>query len=199
MRWVIVILYLLVLTQPVAAALKKCVDDAGDFYYYDKILPAECQGKVTVEMNKQGVVIKRNEVAQHVPQPVIDKVQSEEIERQRKEKERQDNVLLNTYTGVDEIEWAKTRNIEPVELAIIGIKKRLGIARSQLNMLQEQAKKARESKSPILAAIKEDMAPVKRDVRNLRDELIAHEKKIDSIRMKFETDKKRFLELQKNQ
>ncbi len=198
MRWVILIVGIFVLAQPVSAALKKCVDDVGKFHYYNKILPVECQGQATVEMNKLGVVIKRNKVVRPALQPVLDKEQSEEIERQRKKKQRIDNVLLNTYTGVDEIELARVRNIEPVELAIVGIKKRLKIARSQLSTLKEQAIKAKKSQSTMLVSIKKDMVPVLRDVNNLKHELTTQTKKIGSLQAKFDADKKRFVELKKD-
>lgn len=198
MRWVILCLSVLFVAQPVSAALKKCKDDVGKIYYYNKILPSECQGKSTVEMNKLGVVMKRNEVVQRAPEPVIDIAKREEMERQRKEQQRLDNVLLNTYTGVDEIELAKTRNIEPVELAIIGIKKRLKIAHSQFNALKKQAINAKKSKSPMLARIKKDMIPVQRDVNNLKKELIAHKKKIGSLQAKYDADKKRFVQLKRD-
>ncbi len=198
MRWVILIVGIFVLARPVSATLKKCVDDAGKFHYYNKILPAECQGQTTVEMNKLGVVIKHNKVVHRTLQPVIDKGQSEEIERQRKKKQRIDNVLLNTYTGVDEIELARVRNIEPVELAIVGIKKRLKIARSQLITLKKQAIKAKKSQSPMLVSIKKDMVPVQRDVNNLKNELTTQTKKIGSLQAKFNAEKKRFVELKKD-
>ncbi len=198
MRWVILIVGIFVLARPVSATLKKCVDDVGKFHYYNKILPAECQGQTTVEMNKLGVVIKRNKVVRRALQPVIDKEQSEKIERQRKKKQRIDNVLLNTYTGVDEIELARVRNIEPVELAIVGIKKRLKIARSQLITLKKQAIKAKKSQSPMLVSIKNDMVPVQRDVNNLKNELTTQTKKIGSLQAKFDAEKKRFVELKKD-
>lgn len=194
----ILIPLLFVFVQPVSAALKKCKDDVGMFHYYNKILPAECQGKATVEMNKLGVVIKRNEIKEEVVESAEDEKSKLAAERVLKEKERRDMVLLNIYTSEEAIDLARERNVKPVELAIVGVKKRLEIARSQLETLQKQVDAAGKAGSPALAAIKKDMIPVERDVANLENELNMSKKRIQTIQAKFDADKERFLQLMEN-
>lgn len=198
MRWIIFISIMLVFTQPVSAALKKCVDDRGMFHYYDKVLPAECQDKATVEMNNLGVVIRKNEIDQNKVDPAAEKAlkaQKEEEELRLKEEQRRDTVLLSTYTSEQEIELARERNIHPIKLNIIGIEKRLGIAQTQLDALQKQAEDAEKAGSPTLAAIKTDIQPAERDVLSLRRELAETQGRMKSIQSRFDADKKRFLEL----
>ena len=194
MRGLILTLIIFVFVQPVSAALKKCVDDHGKFHYYDSILPDECQGKATIEMNKQGVVINR--VEEEVPQSSEEDKTAHLAEAQRLAREKkEDSVLLNIYTSAEEIDLARERNLHPVELAIIGTKKRLEIAQTRLDNLQKQADEAERSNSPNLASIQQDIIPTQREVANLHKELQDNQKRIENIKAKFDVDKKRFLVL----
>lgn len=194
MRCLIIALAIFIFIDPVSAALKKCVDDQGRFHYYDSFLPLECQGKTTIEMNKQGVVINRNEVA--VPQSSEEDKIARVAEAQKLAREdKQDTVLLNIYTSVEEIDLARERNLHPVALAIIGIEKRLDIAQNRLDNLKKQANDAEKSGSPILASIEQDMLPAQKEVTNLRKELLDNQKRKESIKAKFDADKERFLVL----
>lgn len=194
MRWILPISIIFVFSQPLSAALKKCVDDDGVVHYYSSILPPECHDKSTVEMNKLGVVIRKNEAVDK-SLPVIDKAQQEAAEQKQKIEKRRDEVLLRTYTSEEEIDWALERNVHPIELNIVGIEKRLDITQAQLQSLRQQADEAEQANSPTLTAIKEDMVPVERGVISLQKELIENQSRIKYIQEKFEIDRKRFLEL----
>ena len=194
MRGLFLILIIFVFVQPASAALKKCVDNHGKFHYYDSILPHECQGKETIEMNKQGVVINR--VAEAMSQSSEENKTAHLVEAQRLAREKkEDTVLLNIYTSVEEIDLARERNLHPVALAIIGTEKRLDIAQTRLNNLQKQANEAEKSGSPNLASIQQDIIPAQREVANLRKELLDNQKRMESIKAKFDNDKKRFIVL----
>lgn len=194
MRGLIVILILCACIQPAYAVLKKCVDDQGKFHYYDNILPPECKGKATVEMNKQGVVINR--IDETMPQSTEDDKSEQLVETQRLVHEQnQDTVLLNIYTSAEEIDLAMERNLHPVELAIIGIEKRLEIAKVRFDKLQKQADEAERTGSSNLASIRKELIPARREVTNLRQELLDNKERMESIKAKFTTDKQRFLAL----
>ena len=194
MRCLIITLSLFVCVQPVFATLKKCVDDHGKYHYYDSMLPSECQGKATIEMNKQGIVINRSEVA--APQlSEEDKAAHYNETQQLANENKQDIVLLNIYTSVEEIDLARERNLHPVALAIIGIEKRLEIAHNRLANLQKQANEAEKSGSPNLASIQRDILPAQKEVANLQKELLDNQNRKESIKAKFDADKKRFIVL----
>lgn len=194
MRGLIVILILCVFIQPAYAVLKKCVDDRGKFHYYDNMLPSECKGKATVEMNKQGVIINRVEAS--MPQSTEENKSEQYIKVQRHaHEENQNTVLLNIYTSAEEIDLALERNLHPVELAIIGIEKRLEIAKTRLDKLQKQADEAERSDSANFASIRKDIVFARREVKNLRKELLDTQVRMERIKAKFTADKQRFLVL----
>jgi len=180
--------------QPAAAALNKCVDDKGRTQYYDKTLPPECQGKATVEMSSRGVVKKKNEPA---PGPMSE----EELAKRKAEEQksidakRRDTALLSTYANEKEIDLAQERNVQPVELIIKGVESRLKTSQSRLDGLRTQAADAEKAKSPMLAAIRDDVATSEKEVKRLLDELANRKKDMENIKARFEADKKRFQDL----
>ncbi len=149
----------------------------------------------TAERNEPVAVIKRQKPVDK--KKILEKfdLRRKEDERIRKENERRDTVLLNMYTNGEEIDLARERNTESVIMKIVGIKKRLNIACSQLDVLQKQADEAEQSESPALVKIIKDIMPVKRDFDKLQKELVVQQKRLRSIQAEFEADKKRFFEL----
>lgn len=194
MRRLILILALLIVSLPASAALKRCIDDDGRTHYYNTILPPECEDKATTEMNKQGVVINRTEIKPVQP-PEYDKAAQMAAEQKFQEAARRDAVLLNTYTSEEEIDLARERNVHPVVLTLVGVEKRLEISQTRLDSLRKQANEAEQASSPMLAGIQKDIIPAQREVNNLRNELEENQQRMETIKARFEADKKRFMEL----
>lgn len=194
MRWIALISILFIVTQPALASLKKCVDDDGMFHYYAQIMPPECRDKKTIEMNKLGVVIRTHDVEEK-PGPADDSEQKAVKEQVKIEADRRDSVLLNTYTSEKEIDWTLERNVHPLELAIVGIEKRLEIAVNQLRGLQHQVVEAKKSDNPMLASIQQSMISVRRDVAQLQNELKKNRERLKHLKEKFAADKKHFQKL----
>ncbi len=194
MRWVLFVPLSFIAAQPIQAEFSKCEGDNGVTHYYANIMPPECYGKTTIEMSDYGVVIRKNEITVEKRSDELQALQAA-AEQKRREEERRDNVLLNTYTSEEEIDWAIERNVHPIELNIIGIEIRLAIARTQLQSHQQQVNEAERNGSLSLSGIKEDMALVARGVTNLERELSENKARIKDVHIKFEADRKRFLEL----
>jgi hypothetical protein len=197
MRWFTIIVFFFVFSfvQPVSAALKKCIDDKGGTQYYDKTPPQECFGKATVEMSDHGVVLKKTEEEVGVRQAAESAKREAIKERDIQEKKRLDAALLATYTDKKEIDLARDRNIQPIELAIKGIEPRLKVSQSRLEALQLQYVEAQKIKSSVLPSIKEEMVAAKKEVARLKDELLKREIEIKKIKTRFDSEKKRFIEL----
>ncbi|MCZ6897583.1 MAG: hypothetical protein O7D95_02590 [Betaproteobacteria bacterium] len=197
MRWLTIIsfAFIFIFIQPVSAALKKCVDDKGRTQYYNNTPPPECLGKATVEMSDHGVVIKKTkeEVELKVAE---EQAKREAVEKKRAmDKKRLDVALLATYTDKKEIDLARDRNIQPVELAIKGIEPRLKVSQDRLEVLKLQFLEAQKTKSPALASIKKEMNSAKKEVVRFEDELIKRKQEVENIKARFSADRKRFIEL----
>jgi hypothetical protein len=197
MRWFTLITFFFVFffIQPASAALKKCIDDKGRTQYYDKTPPQECLGKATVEMSDHGVILKRTDEEVGVKEEAERAKHEAEKKRSIQEKKRLDTALLATYTDKKEIDLARDRNIQPVDLAIKGIEPRLKVSQSRLDVLQLQLVEARKTKSPILPSISKEVVTAKKEVERLKDELAKRKIEMKKIKARFDSDKKRFIEL----
>ncbi len=197
MRWLTIIsfAFIFIFIQPVSAALKKCVDDKGRTQYYNNTPPPECLGKATVEMSDHGVVIKKTKEEVELKE-AEEQVKREAVEKKRAmDKKRLDTALLATYTDKKEIDLARDRNIQPVELAIKGIEPRLKVSQDRLEVLKLQFLEAQKTKSPALASLKKEMNSAKKEVVRLEDELTKRKEEVENIKARFSAERKRFIEL----
>lgn len=197
MRWLTIIsfAFIFIFIQPVSAALKKCVDDKGRTQYYNNTPPPECLGKATVEMSDHGVVIKKTKEEVELKE-AEEQAKREAVEKKRAiDKKRLDASLLATYTDTKEIDLARDRNIQPVELAIKGIEPRLKVSQDRLEVLKLQFLEAQKTKSPALASLKKEMNSAKKEVVRLEDELIKRKEEVENIKARFSAERKRFIEL----
>ena len=199
MRWLTIIsfafIFIFIFIQPVSAALKKCVDDKGRTQYYNNTPPPECLGKATVEMSDHGVVIKKTKEEVELKE-AEEQAKREAVEKKRAmDKKRLDAALLATYTDKKEIDLARDRNIQPVELAIKGIEPRLKVSQDRLEVLKLQFLEAQKTKSPALASLKKEMNSAKKEVVRLEDELIKRKEEVENIKARFSAERKRFIEL----
>jgi hypothetical protein len=181
--------------QPATAALKKCIDDKGRAQYYDKTPPQECLGKETVEMSDHGVVLKKTGKKVGAKE-AADRAKHEDAKKKNiQERKRLDTALLATYTDKKEIDLARDRNIEPAELAIKGIESQLKVSQSRLDVLQLQLAESRKTKSSILPSINKEITTAKRKVELLKNKIAKRKIEIKKIKTRFDSDKKRFIEL----
>ena len=195
MRWLAIISFAFIFIQPVSAALKKCVDDKGRTQYYNNTPPPECLGKATVEMSDHGVVIKKTKEEVELKE-AEEQAKREAVEKKRAiDKKRLDAALLATYTDTKEIDLARNRNIQPVELAIKGIEPRLKVSQDRLEVLKLQFLEAQKTKSPALASLKKEMNSAKKEVVRLEDELTKRKEEVENIKARFSAERKRFIEL----
>jgi len=197
MRWFTIITFFFVffLIQPASAALKKCIDDKGRTQYYDKTPPQECLGKATVEMSDHGVVLKKTDEEVGVKEAAEQAKNEAAKKRNIQEKKRLDTALLATYTDKKEIDLARDRNVQPVELAIKGIEPQLKVSQSRVDVLQLQLANARKTKNPVLPSINKEVGAAKKEVKRLKNELAKRKIELKKIRARFDSDKKRFIEL----
>jgi hypothetical protein len=197
MRWFTIITSLTVFffIQPASAALKKCIDDKGRTQYYDKTPPQECLGKATVEMSDHGVILRKTDEEVGAKEAAEQARHEAAKRRDLQEKKRLDTALLATYTDKEEIDLARDRNIQPVKLAIKGIEPRLKVSQSRLDVLQLQLIEARQTKSSILSSISKEVVTAKNEVERLKGKLAKKKIEIKKIKARFDSDKKRFIEL----
>jgi Domain of unknown function (DUF4124) len=177
------------------AATYKWVDDQGVVHYSDK-LPPEAINKGSVELNKQGVPVKRTDPALSPEQRRVHDAEEErarQAARIREEIQRKDRALLQSYTNESEIELSK--------------KRALGTIEGQMQSAQAFTVTLNKRKQEIMTRIasfgdKPKPASLDTELTNVNDEIAKQEdliatkrKESTAVTARYDADKKRWQEL----
>lgn len=187
---------------PAAGAAYKCVDENGLTHIGDTP-PAGCANVVMYEISKSGMVLRKID-----PTPTPEQVRAKELEFERAkdslknqaEQKRKDTALLNTFSAEREFDVVRDRNIEPIRARIKSAEERIGAVEKRQGELEEEMEfyRAGKSKARVLAPPAQLSADLTR-VRNERAALVSsiakYEKEIEQLKAKFDTDKRRWLDL----
>jgi len=173
----------------------KCVDDKGRVYY-TQVPPKECLGRETQELSRQGTVTKSTGGALTPEQEAAREEQrkkQEEREIAAREEKRKIQALLNTYSGVKDIEEARARALKDNEVAILESEKRIAGAEKRKKELD--AEKEFYLKKPVPPKLAQDMKNNEIEIKNQRELLDAKKKQVAGINTKYDEDKRRYVEL----
>ena len=175
----------------------KCVDAKGKVYY-TQLPPSECLGKGAEELSRQGQVVKRLEGALTPQQEAAreaERRKKQEDEIAAREERRRNQALLNTYSSEGDIEEARSRAIKDNELAVKEIEKRVEGALKRRKAFE--AEKEFYAKKPVPAKLQDDIKNNEIELKNQQELLAARKKQVAGINAKYDSDKKRYLELTK--
>jgi hypothetical protein len=192
---------MLIAVAPAAAQQRmyKCVDAKGNVYY-TQVPPAQCLGRETQELNKSGMVIRRNKPAsvltpeQQRAQEAAGKKKIEEKE-QAKEERRKNLALLNTYPSENDIDDARARALREAQGAIADTEKHILEAQKRKKDLEKE--KEFYLKKPLPAKLKRSITDNEIEIKNQTGLLEVKKKEIDKINAKYDEDKRRYRELTK--
>ena len=192
----LLVLAALILCAPaVHATTYKWVDDKGVVHYTDK-LPPEAINKGSVELNKQGLPVKKNDPALTPEQRRAHDAEEErarQAQKARDDQARKDRALLQTYTTESEIDLAKSRALSTID--------------GQMQSSQAYSMTLNKKKQDLtarLAALGDKQVPatLNTELANVNDELAkqaalvaAKQKEIAVVTARYDADKQRWREL----
>jgi hypothetical protein len=197
-RWMVTLLVpttLILLAPPVRATTYKWVDDQGVVHYTDK-MPPEAVNKGNIELNKQGVPIKKTDPAL-TPEQRRAREAEEERARQaakaREDIERKDRALLQTYTTESEIDLARSRALGTIE----GQVKSAQAYSAQLTKRKQEleARKAAGGDKAAPQAVERELANVDAELAKQADLLAGKKKEVDVVNARYDNDKLRWQQL----
>ena len=173
----------------------KCVDAKGKVYY-TQVPPRECLGRETQELDKSGMVVKRNERAATPAE-----IQAREAERKKKleqdEKSKEDRrkalALLNTYSSEKDIEDARARALKEAQDAIEATERT--IAGAEKRQKELEGEKEFYVKKPMPLKLRQEIANTETEIKNQNALLEAKKKEITVINAKYDEDTRRYDEL----
>lgn len=186
-------LFLMFGISPPASADGKIVKwkDANGVTHYGDKLPADAAGRSNSEINKTGVIVKKNEAYN-------EKTDSGEVERANTSQSRRDSALLASYGSIEEIDLARDRNIKSDELALANLNQRLNDTRATLQKNKEKQENFLNRKRPVPSNILDDIKYNQAQIAKTQAEITAVEKNIAVTMARFASYKARYAELKPN-
>ena len=199
-EWVILLVGLAWLpgfAQAGAGKIYKWVDEKG-VTHYGQSIPAEYKDQAATEMNRQGVTMRKLDaaaVAAEQRKAAEERAVKEREDKLRNsEQRRRDLALMNTYTSVREIDEHRDRTLQVPMQTLRGLEPRMRKAQERLESLKSQAA-ALSKKGKSTENIELDIADEKAEIDGIKAEMDRGQSQIEAIRVKFDADKKRYLEL----
>jgi Domain of unknown function (DUF4124) len=186
-----------VLRTPAALAVTyKWVDDQGVVHYTDK-MPPEAINKGNIELNKQGVPIKKTDPALTPEQRRAKEVEEErarQAAKAREEVERKDRALLQTYTTESEIDLAKKRALSTID----GQMQSALAYSATLNKRKQDiaAKVATFGDKPLPPALERERANIDEELDKQAELIATKRKEVAVVNARYDSDKQRWQELQ---
>jgi hypothetical protein len=191
-----VLVLALVLLAPLAhATTYKWIDDKGVVHYTDKI-PPEAINKGNVELDKQGVPVRKTDPALS---PEERKARAEEDARRQqlaKERalvERRDRALLGTYTTEGEIDLARTRAVSTIDAQVQS--STVYVATLSKRKLELESKKAALGSKPVPQVLERELANITAELGKQSELIAVKQKEIMAATARYDADKRRWKEL----
>lgn len=178
------------------AKLYKWVDDKG-VTHYGETIPPEFADRGRSELNKSGRVVNTQDVLtpeEHRAKESAELKNKAAIDSARGQK-LHDNSLLNTYSNVDEIELARTRNVQQIDARVQVSIKQLGDAKKSLVDLQQLADARTKSGKPIPPFLIEEIQTAQAKVDKLTKNLASVNNEKAALDARYDADKARYKEL----
>ena len=174
------------------AAMYKWVDDKGVTHYTDT-MPPDQVNKANVELNKQGIAIRKTDPA---ITPEQRKAREAEAERQREaaklqeETARRDRALLDSYTTESDIDLARNRSLRTVATALQSAQAysaQLTKRRAELT-----ASKAALAGKPVPANLERDLAATETELARQAEFITRKKQELVTIADRYDNDKARW-------
>lgn len=185
----------LLFATPASPATFKWVDDKGVVHYSDK-MPSDAVDKGSVELNKQGIPVKRIEPAPTLEQrraKAAEEERQKQIAREREVVDRRDRALMESYTSEDEIELARSRALATIDTQVQSAQAysvQLGKRRKEL-----EAKRKSYGDKPVAPAVEREMESIDEELGK-QDTLVAEKKReAAAVTARYDADKQRWREL----
>ncbi len=177
------------------AAMYKWVDEKGVVHYTDK-MPPEAVDKANVELNKQGVPVKKTEKAMTPEQrAAIEQAAARDRESARAQEQiaRRDRALVSSYTSEAEIDLARNRSLQTINNVIVS--SQAFTEQLEKRKVDVEARKVEFKGKPAVAVLDRERESIDGELAR-QAELIAQKKReAVTISAKYDADKQRWREL----
>jgi len=197
MRYIAAIIFALLISHPALAKMYKWVDKNGATHYGDTI-PPQYAGQGDIELSNTGTVVRKTLPALT---PEQRQAKEEAAEKQRidaqnaLDQRRKDRALLNSYSNEKEIDLARDRNLQMIDMVIQGTQTRIKSTQTRLNTWRKQAEAVKNVKRPLPQGLADDIQDSELTLQELNEMVEQKQKEKEAVREKFNQEKRHFREL----
>jgi hypothetical protein len=178
------------------AGLYKWTDDRGIIHYSDQI-PADAVNRANLQLNRQGLTVRKTEQARPPPQPVAktenDEQRIRQAERDKLLAARRDRALVESYTDEKEIDLAKARAVATIDGQVQSAQ--AYIAQMQKRRDELEGKKGTYAPRPVPGALVLEIETIDAEVARQHEFVAAKKKEAATVAARYDADRQRFLEL----
>ena len=182
-----------------AGALYKWVDEKGNVRYSDR-LPPDQNKKKHQQLSSQGVVLSTKDAAKSPEEIAIEAESTRKLEEQQREQtsikseqDKQDRVLLLTFSSEEEIEGARDNRIQAVDSVIRLIESSIESTQGTLDGLTDRAQEAYISKSKeIPGGLAQKIEHFERKIESRDAQLQLKQAEKEKVTQKYKVDLERF-------
>lgn len=179
------------------AALFKWVDEHGVVHYSDKV-PPEAVDKGNVELNRQGVPIRRTDPAPSAEQRRAKDQEDErrrQAAKQQEEVARRDRALIASYTSENEIASSRERALGTIDAAMQSAGAYTERLTARKKELEINRAKYTDGKHAVPAVIEREYESVSEELQRQADLIVAKRKEREVVAARYDADRQRYREL----
>ncbi len=181
--------------QSAGGRIYTCKDASGKTITSDRPLP-ECQGREGRVLSTQGTTLKTIDATLTPEQQAARELEEEkkkEAALKRAEQLRRDKALLNTYQNIDDLESKRQRALLQVEREMKDAERRVSFLEKQEQEYKQEEEFYKKKKMPV--ELKRKLDENEGALRAERLLMTSKKDEITQVNLKFDDDKKRYLEL----
>lgn len=196
-RFALLSLLLFSMLAPSAHAAKSycCADERGRQVCGDS-LPRECYGRAYREVSERGTTIRQVEAPltpEQQAQRDAELATKKKAERAAMEEKRKNQALLNTYASEKDVDVARTRALADVENRAKEVQAKYNEAVKRKQKLDGELEFYK--KKPVPPELNEQIKASEAEIKAQQNAIEAKKKEMEQVRIRFDEEKKRYLEL----
>lgn len=183
-------------TLPAHAGKTYCCNDDRGRRLCSDIVPSECYGRAYNEVGPNGSILKRVEApltTQEKEQRAAEVARKKEQELAAKEEKRRNAALLNAYASEKDIDFMLQRALADLAAGTKEVQAKYDEAVKRKQKLDSELEFYK--KKPVPQSLKDQIKSSEAEIKTQQIALEARKTEEDKVKLKFEEDRKRYLEL----
>lgn len=187
--YVLLTLVVIIFSNITSAKIVKWVDEKGVTHYGDQ-LPTHYVGLSNSEISQRGILLKKNK-------PINTK--AEQITQEKREQDKKDKALLDSYTTLQEIDLARDRNLQLDLATMQNLTQQKQTIESRGSISKKTNDNLIKQKKPLPANLSTELISYKTELAKVDGQIADRKASMDQTKKRYAAEKARFIVLKPNE